>query len=181
MTLKAVFINDHTDDKSLQFIISALKKSNLEGFDYLEFIQAVERLKSMPMEEGLAFRSAYSTVNTVGLTKEKLLESANYYLDVLEKEQRVFEQTVEDRRLIKIERQKNRIRALEEEVKKLSERIDDMKKKISQYQKEQENIRITLDSENEKINLTEKTFETTISSVIDRIEKDIELIRTNIK
>ena len=60
MSLYNVFNSGITDDKSLKFIIRALDKSNLEGFDYLEFIQAVDNLKKLPMEEDLAFKSAFS-------------------------------------------------------------------------------------------------------------------------
>ncbi len=180
MSLESVFHQEGTDKKSLQFILKALEKSNLEGFDYIEFIQAVERLKKLPMDESLAIRSAYSTVNTVGLTKEKLLESADYYLEVLSKEKKVFEQTVEDRRLVKIERQKKRIEALEKEVIQLRSKIRDMEGKIVEYQQEQENIQQNLHQEDEKITLTENAFESTISTVMQRIEKDIHLIEKNI-
>lgn len=180
MSLKNVFHLEGTDKKSLQFILQALEKSNLEGFDYIEFIQAVERLKKLPMEESLAIRSAYSTVNTVGLTKERLLESAKYYLEVLGKEKKVFEQTVEDRRLVKIERQKKRIEALEKEVRELREKIKEMEDKIETYRMEQENIQLNLHHEDEKITLTENAFESTITAVMGRIEKDIQLIKKNI-
>ncbi|HKK89369.1 MAG TPA: hypothetical protein VJ917_11000 [Saprospiraceae bacterium] len=180
MSLETLFHQKGTDKKSLQFILKALEKSNLEGFDYIEFIQAVERLKKLPMDESLAIRSAYSTVSTVGLTKEKLLDSANYYLDILNKEKKVFEQTVEDRRLVKIERQKRRIEALEKEVRQLRNKIKEMDDKIKDYRLEQENIQQNLHQEDEKITLTENAFDSTISTVMQRIEKDIQLIKKNI-
>lgn len=173
MSLETVFKSNEADEKSLKFIIQAIEKSNLEGFDYLEFIKAVERLKDLPMDEDLAFRSAYSTVSTVGLTKERLEESANYYLDVLEKEQKVFKQTVEDRKLIKIKRQKKRVESLEQEVEKLTARITEIKAKIVQYEQEQDEIKLSLNVESEKIMLTEKAFDDTIAIVIAKIKKDI--------
>ncbi len=177
MDLIELFRTENSDEKSLSFIVNALEKSNLQGFDYLEFIQAVEKLKNLPMEEELAFRSAFSTVSTVGLDKASLLETSQYYLEVLQKERKVFKQSVEDRRLIKIERQKRRIESLEKEVESLKKRIEELQLKINDYNQEQEEIKQSLGAEEEKIFLTEKIFDETIESVISKIESDIKLIR----
>ena len=62
------------DDKSMEYLTSALAKNNLPGFDYLEFKQSLGALASLNMDEATAYKSAFATASTVGLTKEKLLK-----------------------------------------------------------------------------------------------------------
>lgn len=176
MKLKEVFELENADEKSLNFILNALSKSNLDGFDYIEFAQAVKRLQDMPMDESMALKSAYSTVSTIGLSKDKLVKSAQYYLDVLAKERKVFKQSVEDRKILKIERQKRKMQTILEEIEKLETRKKQITEKLALFKKEYDDISGSLDAENEKIIMTERAFDDTISRLAARIEKDIEKI-----
>ena len=76
--LKNIFGNDHgLDEKSVDYLTSALAKNNLPGFDYLEFKQSLAALADLGMDEPTAIKSAFATASTVGLTKDKLVKTAN--------------------------------------------------------------------------------------------------------
>ena len=72
-TTKSLFKTEGLDERSLEFLTTALEKSNLPGFDYLEFKRAVaDLLSNMNMDEATAYKSAFTTVaTTLGLTKGK--------------------------------------------------------------------------------------------------------------
>ena len=75
--LKSLFGATHgLDEKSLNFLVKALEKNNLPGFDYIEFKQSLGSLLSMDMLEETAFKSVFATATSVGLTKDKLLISS---------------------------------------------------------------------------------------------------------
>ena len=77
-------------NKFVEVLAAALEKNNQQGFDYFEFRQALRNLAKMPMDEATRFHSAYAMAQTMGVTPEKLVESAKFYLDVLAKEQAKF-------------------------------------------------------------------------------------------
>ncbi|HNG89366.1 MAG TPA: hypothetical protein PK858_04155, partial [Saprospiraceae bacterium] len=86
ITTQSLFAADGLDERSLDFLTKALEKNNLPGFDYFEFKRAVATLLEMKIDEDTAFKSAFATAATVGLTKEKLLDTAGYYRNLLDKE-----------------------------------------------------------------------------------------------
>ena len=69
VTTKALFAADGLDDRSLEFLASALEKNNLPGFDYYEFKRAVVALRQMQLDEPTAHKSAFATAATGGVTK----------------------------------------------------------------------------------------------------------------
>ncbi|MEZ4920023.1 MAG: hypothetical protein R2792_13045 [Saprospiraceae bacterium] len=83
ITNQALFTSDNTDEKSLTFLTQAIEKNNLPGFDYFEFKRAVSSLLQMDIDEATAYKSAFATAATMGLTKDKLLETASYYRNVV--------------------------------------------------------------------------------------------------
>ena len=69
--LKSLFpIDESQDEKSQQILLKAIKNANQEGFDYLEFLVSVAKLKDMQMDEATALKSAFSTASSFGVTKD---------------------------------------------------------------------------------------------------------------
>lgn len=175
--LKKIFGDHHgLDDKSVGFLVSALTKSNLPGFDYLEFKQSLAALGAMDMDEQTAIRSAFATASTVGLTKEKLLKTAEHYKQVLQTEKRQFDAALQKQ----IEQ---RIQGKAAEVAKLKKQVEEYKAKIAQLEAQIAKSQETIDhadehisAAKEKIDSTRENFEHTLQSVVNEIDKDIENI-----
>ena len=128
--MKNLFGENHgLDEKSIEFISKAIEKANLPGFDYLEFRMAVDNLKKMNLDEAIAFKSAFATASTMGLTKEKLLETAAHYKAVVQKEKEQFDAASAKQQDIKVG-------ANLQQVAELQRVINDSEAKIRQLQSE---------------------------------------------
>ena len=90
------------DEKSVEYIAKAIEKANLPGFDYLEFRMAVDNLKKINLDEVTAIKSAYATMSTMGLTKERIIETAAHYKSVLVKEREQFDAASQKQQTLKI-------------------------------------------------------------------------------
>lgn len=88
--IRSVAEAGNVTDKFVQVLLGALEKNNQQGFDYFEFRQSLKNLEKMPMDEATRYRSAYAMAQTMGVTPAKLLESAQFYLNVLSGEQSKF-------------------------------------------------------------------------------------------
>jgi chromosome segregation ATPase len=178
-SLKSIFGPHHgLDEKSVNFLIKALDKNNLPGFDYLEFKQALQALQEMDMTEETAYRSAYATATTVGLTREKLLKTADHYKKILANEKVQFDAALQ-------KQVKQRVEGKRSEVEKLRQQIEDYKKKIEQLEakivKSQQTIEQQDDliqSAQDKIETTKDGFERTLQSITNEIDRDIENIES---
>lgn len=179
--LKTIFGDHHgLDEKSISFLAGALAKSNLPGFDYLEFKQSLEALNRLGMDEETAIKSAFATAATVGLTKEKLLKTAQHYKSVLNTEKQQFDAALQKQ----IEQ---RIKGKATEVAKLKKQVEEYRAKIQQLEAQIAKSQETIDHADEhiqnaksKIEATRENFEHTLQSVVNQIDKDIENIKKHL-
>ena len=86
------------NDKFFQVLAKAMEAANQDGFDYFEFKQALANLKNVPMDDATRFKSAFAMSQAMGVTADKLLNSAAHYLDVLKNEQNKFVKAAENQR-----------------------------------------------------------------------------------
>src|SRR5699024_6400115 len=119
------------DQKSREFLLKAIENNNKPGFDYLEFKQALLRLKEMDMDPATAIKTAFTTATTVGLTREYLLESAGYYLSILKNEYEQFNHALN-------KQMEARVHSREKQKSTLEKKLDAINKKIEELKKEQE-------------------------------------------
>lgn len=176
--IKNMFGDNHgLDEKSVDFISKAIEKANLPGFDYVEFKQALSNIAKMNIDEATAFKSAYGTAMTMGLTKEKLLETANHYKAIVSKEREQFDVASEKQKDLKIG---DNLRQVQD----MNKKILDNELKIKQLQDEIETLRVKvrgMDYEREqaygKIEEAKTKFTFAHQSILNQIEKDIENIQ----
>ena len=176
--LKSLFGDHHgLDEKSIQSLTTALAKNNLPGFDYLEYKQSLGALVKMNMDEETAFKSAYATAATVGLTKEKLLKTADHYKNVLQNEKDQFDKALQ-------KQIDQRVKSKKAEVEKLKKQIEEYKLKIQQLEEKIAKSQSTIDNADQhiqeavdKIETTQTNFDHTLQSVVNQINQDIENIQ----
>lgn len=176
--MKNIFGDNHgLDEKSVEFISKAIEKSNLPGFDYVEFKQALSNIAKMNIEEPTAFKSAFATAMTMGLTKEKLLETATHYKTIVSKEKNQFDIASEKQKDLKIG---DNLKLVDE----MNKKILDNELKIKQLQVDIDQMRIKvreMDYEREqaygKIEEAKSKFTYAHQSILNQIEQDIENIK----
>lgn len=181
INLKEIFDDGNKlDKKSLDFLLKAIEKNNQSGFDYLEFKQALIRLHQMNIDEPTAIKTAYATASTVGLTKDNLLKSADYYLSILKDEFKQFNTALEKQMESKVhsrEKQKSaletKVTTIEKKINVLSEELKGLGNKLSKIDEEAETAR-------QKIEDTSERFGKTLLSLTERIEKDMDQFKANL-
>lgn len=176
--MKTIFGKDHgLDQKSVDFLTKALEKSNLPGFDYIEFKQSLDALSKLNIDEATAFKSAYATASTVGLTKTKLLETAGHYKKVLANEKAQFDSALQKQIEQKIAGKEGEVNKLKDQIVKHQEKIQQLKDQIAKFQKTIDGADAQIDADRKKIESTREGFEHTHQSILNQIEKDIENIK----
>ena len=179
--MKNLFGENHgLDEKSIEFISKAIEKANLPGFDYLEFRMAVDNLKKMNLDEAIAFKSAFATASTMGLTKERIIETAAHYKSVLVKEREQFDAASQKQQTLKIGQNLQQVGDLqrkvtenEAKIKQLQEEVESSRTKIRELDYERDNAA-------SKIEDTKTKYLFAHQSIMNLMEKDVENIRQHI-
>jgi|GEM_PF-1445918 peptidoglycan hydrolase CwlO-like protein len=161
--------NQHIFDS----LTKAISDSNLPGEDYLEFMQSLKAMKDLPLDENIKIQTVLATLSTKGLTVQRVLETADYYLNVLEGEKKKFYSVLDNQAKGAINAKKGKIIELEKLNKDKAAQIAALTNEIQQIHKEVENINSEIaDSEN-KIKKTESSFLFTFDKVADQIKQDV--------
>jgi hypothetical protein len=181
LTTKSLFSKaEGLDERSLDFLAQAIEKSNLPGFDYYEFKRAVATLESMQLDTATAHKSAFATAATVGVTKEKLVETAGFYINLLNKEKETFDAALSNQNNSKITARQTEIQRLRDQIERNKAEITRLQDQMAGYLTEIEQSEVALKTDTEKLDKTKTAFDFTHQAILLQIEKDIELMHQHI-
>jgi chromosome segregation ATPase len=174
--IKKMFGDHHgLDDKSVDFLTKALAKNNLPGFDYIEFKQSLRALREM-MDEPTAYKSAFATAATVGLTKEKLLKTATHYKNILATEKKQFDAALQKQMEQRVHSKLTEVEKLKKQIVEYKEKIKALEAKMAKSQSTIDNADQHIQAAKAKIEGTRDDFEHTLQSIVNEIDQDIESI-----
>ncbi len=161
------------DQRFLETLLNALERNNLEGFDYLEFRQALRNLGKMNMDEATRYKSAYAMAQTMNVTPRDLTRTAQVYLDVLNKEQKAFSDALNNQEKTQINSRKERLEQLDKSIVQHQEQIESLMSSINKQRQEVDKLTSELASVHDKIVDTQDRFTRTHAFLLDEIQSDI--------
>ncbi len=175
ISTKSLFSNaEGLDDRSLEFLTAAIEKNNLPGFDYFEFKRAVATLESMQLDTTMAYKSAFATAATVGVTKEKLIETAAYYRNLVEKENENFAEALANQHQTKVKTGEQNAKRLRDQIERHKSEIQRLQDEMGKYLQEIETAETNVKIEAEKLEKAKTAFNFTNQAVLLQIDQDIE-------
>ena len=124
------------------------------------------------MDEATKYRSAFATASTMGVTLNKLLDSAQFYLSVLEKEQQKFTSASNGQFKESIDKKKEEVELLKKMIADKSEQIKKLTQEIGQHQAKVETTVDYIADAKHRIEATENNFNSTWQSLKAQIEQD---------
>jgi hypothetical protein len=174
ITTKSLFQAEGLDDRSLEFLVQAIEKNNLPGFDYFEFKRAVASLIEMNLDEPTAYKSAFATAATLGLTKEKLIETAAYYRNVVDKEKQQFAQALENQNQTKVTTRQEEVKRLRDQIERNKTEITRIQDEIAGYLNQVDAAEAALKSDSERLEKAKSSFEQTHAALLLQLDRDTE-------
>ncbi len=169
------------DEKIINTLFKAIEKSNLNGFDYLEFKQSVKGLEKMVTDEATRFKSAFATASTMGVTMNKLVETAEYYAKILDKEKSEFVKAANNQSNALIDNRKKELQLLLKAMGDKKKMIEQLQEELKVSEQKIQQIQTGIDKATVKIDNTKKNFEVSFSYLKNQIVNDIDKIKTYLK
>ncbi len=162
--------------KYYNMLMKAIEMNNVKGFDYLEFKHSLTALKNIPIDESAKFQSAFATASTLGLTKQKLIDSASFYKKVLDKEKESFRTELQKHIGGRLHKSESRTNDLAQIIQQKSVQIKKLTQEISQHQAELEKTHKQIGELKEKVGVERDSFITTYEHLLEQMDKDVENI-----
>lgn len=174
--------NQHpVSDQFYKILFDAMEKNNQSGYDYLEFRKTLQALTSLNHDEQTRFLSAFAGAQASGIDAARLVQSANAYIDVLNKEADSFNSAVEDQRSKQITNKQDEIKQLEGQIENKNNQIQKLQSEIASHTSLLQNLNTEISKSQQKIDATKANFHAAFQSLVNNIKGDIDRIKTYIK
>jgi hypothetical protein len=121
-----------------------------QGTDYKEFIDSKTDIDNIADEE-TRYRTAFNVLKRTGLTKERLLSTAQEYHNLIGRDLNAFQSAHSQKYQKEVKQREQLIQKKAEELQALTERINALKREISQLSQEMVETK-------DKMNLTKNSF-----------------------
>ncbi len=165
------------DKKSVYALLRALKNSfDPNKFEYLRFKKSVAALEKMNMDTSTSYKSAFATAETMGLTKENLISSAQKYLRTLEHERESFATALLARKKEKVDGKKDEVELYKDKIESHKQKILELQREIEIFQSKIDNVDLDVDSATKKIEGTKNRFLGVYNVLFESIKSDIDTI-----
>ncbi len=174
-------VGGRTTEKFVEVLTKALEDNNQEGFDFFEFRGSLKSLAKMPMDDQTRFQSAFAMAATMGATPQKLVSSAQFYLDVLKKEEQKFGEAVAQQRSKLVGSREEEMRQLDATWRNKAEQIKELTAQIEQHQNRIEKLKDEISDATEKVEATAADFAATYQTVVGQIQEDIGKMQAYLK
>jgi peptidoglycan hydrolase CwlO-like protein len=165
------------NNRFLEILANALEQNNQPGFDYFEFRQSLAGLGQMAMDESTRFKSAFAVAQTMGVNPTNLLESAQYYIQVLQGEQSKFNEAHAQQRAKLIGNREQEAGQLDVAIQEKARQIEALTQQMDEHKQRIEQLKAEINESTLKIESTKADFEATFTSVVEQLQSDVTKIK----
>ncbi len=171
------FAGGTVDQRIFESLEKAMEENNQQGFDYFEYKNSLKTLAGIIPDEATRYKSAYATAATMGLTVDRLLESAAFYRTVLEKERDNFTRAVNQQVDLNVTAKQKDAERLQTLIAQKAEQIKRLTEEIAMHQEELARAQGVIMEATSRIEATKNNFHFTLEAVMNQIQADIQNIQ----
>lgn len=177
-----VEVTGQPNEKFLEILAGVLEKNNLPGFDYFEYRKAVQSIAKLhTMDEATQYKTAYAAAQSMNVSHESLISSANKYLTLLEVEETNFNQSANNYLNQQLSSKKSEETQLQDQVQKITQQIDELKAKLEADKTRLTNLQEELGHVSQKVEANKANFKASYQNIVEEIRTDIQKMETYLK
>jgi hypothetical protein len=154
--------------------------SNLPGPDYYEFIKMMEVLEKAVPDEKARMSAVFASLSVQGLTKDKLLKTAEKYQEVIENDHQNFNNALLVKSDSDINNKRQTALELDQTIRDNSELIQKLTKEITKCQIEIGKLKEEITESEDKLANSKRGYELAYNAMLNKIKSDIQSIQASI-
>jgi hypothetical protein len=173
-------MNAEEFDKFEKHFEKIFEQANLPGPDYYEFFKMMETLEAHIKDEKARISATFASLTIQGMTKEKLVETANKYKELINQDKVTFEKVANDKSEKEIGQKRKDLQQMEETLVRHSEMIQKLTKEITETQISMGRLKSTITEEEQKLAKNKQGYLMACEAMMRKITDDITKIQTTI-
>lgn len=156
------------------------EQANMPGPDYYEFCKVAETLEAHIPDEKTRFSAAFASLSVQGLTKNRLIEAAAHYKEVISADKVKFDLAIDNKSNAELDSRKVSVSALEKKMVDNAELIKALTKEISDAQTKIAAMKSEILEEEKRLASNKSGYNVAYEAMINRINLDIQKIQSNL-
>ncbi|MBS1508336.1 MAG: DUF4047 domain-containing protein [Bacteroidetes bacterium] len=156
------------------------ERANFPGPDYYEFFKMMDTLEAHIHDEKARLSATFASLSIQGLTKEILIDSANKYKAIIEKDLVEFEKALNEKASVEVGQRQKELQDIEKKIVTNSEQIQKLTKEITEYQQTISKLKAKIAEEDSKLKENNNGYLTASKAVTSKIVSDIQKIQTTL-
>jgi hypothetical protein len=177
-TASSQALNADEFDKFEKHFEKIFDQANFPGPDYYEFWKMSETLAAHIADEKARFSATYAALTIQGLSKEKLLETASKYKELINLDKSTFEKIVNEKSEKDIGGKRKELEDLNVKIQKNSELIQKLTKEITESQVSMGKLKAVIGEEENKLARNKQGYNIASEAMMKKISEDINKIQT---
>ena len=173
-------LNAEDVDKFEKHFEKMFEQANLPGPDYYEFWKMAETLEAHIKDEKARISATFASLAIQGLTKDKLVETAAKYKDIIQEDKVRFEKVANEKGEKEIGERKKELKQVEDTIVKNSELIQKLTKEIADSQVAMGKLKGAIAEEEGKLAKNMQGYKIACEAMMRKISDDINKIQTTI-
>jgi hypothetical protein len=155
-------------------------QANLPGPDYFEFYKMMDTLEAHIHDEKARLSATFASLSIQGLTKDTLVDSANKYKAIIEKDKTNFENALNEKLKSEVGQRQREIQEMEKKMAINSEQIQKLTKEITESQGLIGNLKAKAAEEENKLKSNNNGYQLASQAIINKITADIQKIQSTL-
>jgi hypothetical protein len=174
------------DEKFYNGFLKVIEAHNVEGLDYFEFSRAKQANDAIagvtePMKYQMAFNTLKTMPSTPAVSKERLLQTADFYIEKLGQEEASFNEEMKHEVEAQVTARLNKAKHKQDEIAKKQQQIIELQNEMSALQGEIGTLNMEAQQAQGNIDATAKNFKVSLEVLKGQINLDKQNINTYIQ
>lgn len=157
------------------------EQSNQPGPDLYEFVSSIKKMEGKPIDEKTKFETVFDAMSTMGLTKQRLIESGQYYMGVFSEVKQEFEKEYNATLQNTVTNLNTQAESVMQENISLQQQIEELNKKISANLTKSQQLRTEAAANESKLMQSKISFESTHNTFVNGVQKYIDGVNAYLK
>jgi hypothetical protein len=153
-------------------------QANLPGPDYFEFYKMMETLEVHIPDEKSRLSATFASLSIQGLTKQTLVDTANKYKAIIEKDKADFELALNAKLKSEVGERQKELEGLEKKIQLDSQEIQRLTREISESQVLIGKLKAEVTEEQDKLKRNGNGYQVASQAIINKIGTDIQKIQS---
>lgn len=170
-------VSESEQNEFTEFLNEIYKKGNFPGPDYQEYTDALKEVENEPMDEKSKFTTIFVGFKVQGVTKARLLDTGNKYVQLIDKQVSDFHTEIENILKTEVGGKQSKIDSLEKENADIENQMRALTEKRTKNNEVIQKITQEVNEHVGALNVKKAAFDAAANSFTSRIKATIDKIR----